>query len=153
MTLTVNDLVWQSVAHDAVTVPQLYALLQLRCEVFVVEQNCPFQDIDGLDLKAVHLMGWAAQSLVAYARCLPAGAKYAQASIGRVVTHSSLRGGGAGPELMHRAIDCVQQRWGAQAICIDAQAHLVKFYNQLGFVEFGEGYVEDGIPHIAMKRP
>ncbi len=153
MALNVNDLVWQSVAHDAVTVPQLYALLALRCEVFVVEQNCPFQDIDGADLQAVHLMGWAGQSLVAYARCLPSGVKYPQASIGRVVTHSSLRGGGAGHELMRRAIDCVQQHWGTQAICIDAQAHLVKFYNQLGFVEFGQGYVEDGIPHIAMKRP
>ena len=120
--------------------------------MFVVEQNCVYQDIDGADAQAVHVMGWAESSLLAYARCFPAGVKFAEASIGRVIICASLRGTGAGPVLMQQAIDCVHQQWGAQPIRIGAQAHLGKFYGKLGFTEASAMYMEDGIPHIEMLR-
>ena len=148
----INTITWQHRAYGALTVSQLYAVLQLRSEVFVVEQNCIYQDMDGADAQAVHVMGWAESSLVAYARCFPAGVKFAEASIGRVITRASLRGTGAGPVLMQHAIDCVHQQWGAQPIRIGAQAHLAKFYGKLGFIEASAMYVEDGIPHIEMLR-
>jgi ElaA protein len=151
---------WQHLAFDALSPQQLYALLQLRSEVFVMEQNCPFQDMDGADAQAMHVLGWAVangqsstRSLVAYARCFPAGVKFAEASIGRVITHASLRGAGAGAELMRKAIACVQQQWGVQPIRIGAQAHLEKFYGKLGFIASSAPYMEDGIPHIEMLRP
>ncbi len=143
---------WLHLAFDQLTVPQLYAVLQLRSDVFVMEQNCPYQDMDGFDAQAVHVMGWAGDSLVAYARCFPAGVKFEEASIGRVITSAALRGTGAGPVLMQQAIDCVQQQWGAQPIRIGAQAHLVEFYGKLDFMVAGAPYIEDGIPHIEMLR-
>jgi ElaA protein len=152
MAVTVDAITWQHTAYNALTVPQLYAVLQLRSDVFVMEQNCPYQDMDGFDAQAVHVMGWAGDSLVAYARCFPAGVKFVEASIGRVITSAALRGKGAGPALMQQAIDCVQQQWGAQPIRIGAQARLNKFYGKLGFVETGAPYIEDGIPHIEMLR-
>ena len=144
--------IWLHLAFEQLTVPQLYSVLQLRSDVFVMEQNCPYQDMDGFDAQAVHVMGWAGDSLVAYARCFPAGVKFAEASIGRVITSAALRGTGAGPVLMQQAIDCVQQQWGAQPIRISAQAHLVKFYGKLDFRVAGAPYIEDGIPHIEMLR-
>jgi ElaA protein len=151
---------WQHFAFDALSPKQLYALLQLRSEVFVQEQNCLYQDMDGADAQAMHLLGWAAAdgksstpSLLGYARCFPAGVKFAEASIGRVVTRASLRGTGAGVVLMQKAIACVQQKWGVQPIRIGAQAHLEKFYGKLGFLTSSAPYMEDGIPHIEMLRP
>ncbi len=146
------DIVWQHCLFKALTVQQLYDVLQLRTEVFVMEQNCVFQDMDGFDAQAVHVMGYADTRLLAYARCFPKGIKFAEASIGRVITHSSLRGQGAGPALMQHAISCVAQHWGAQPIRIGAQAHLEHFYGQLGFVKTGLPYIEDGIAHIEMLR-
>ncbi len=144
---------WRSVAFNALTVQELYEVLQLRMEVFVVEQACVFQDMDGVDPQAVHVLGTLVNQLVAYARCFPAGAKFAEASIGRVVTRASLRGTGAGAELMHTAIACVHRQWGVQPIRIGAQAHLEKFYGKLGFIAASAPYMEDGIPHIEMLRP
>jgi ElaA protein len=152
MAVTIDAITWQHTAYETLTVPQLYAVLQLRSDVFVMEQNCPYQDMDGFDAQAVHVMGWAGASLVAYARCFPAGVKFAEASIGRVITSAALRGTGAGPVLMLQAINCVQQQWGAQPIRIGAQAHLAKFYGKLGFMVAGAPYIEDGIPHIEMLR-
>lgn len=152
MAVALDTVVWQAVAYQALTVPQLYAALQLRSEVFVMEQNCPYQDIDGADAQAVHVMGWAGPALVAYARCFPAGVKFVEASMGRVITSAALRGIGAGPVLVQQAIACIEQRWGVQPIRIGAQAHLNKFYGKLGFVETGMPYMEDNIPHIQMLR-
>ena len=144
---------WKFAAFDALALTELYAVLQLRSEVFVVEQACVFQDIDGTDTEAMHLLGTSGGMLVAYARCFAAGIKFSEASIGRVITRSTLRGSGAGHVLMRQAIDSVTQRWGAQAIRIGAQARLEKFYRQHGFEKTGEPYIEDGIPHIEMVRP
>jgi ElaA protein len=151
---------WECLAFDALSPHQLYAALQLRTDVFVMEQNCPFQDMDGFDAQAMHVLGWSAPEpgepasvLLACARCFPSGVKFAQASIGRVVTRASLRGTGTGQVLMQQAIACVQQRWGVQPIRIGAQAHLEKFYGKLGFTTASAPYVEDGIAHVEMLRP
>jgi ElaA protein len=152
---------WLWLPFDALSTAQLYALLRLRSEVFVVEQNCVFLDMDGLDAQALHLLGVreAANSveagqlpLVAYARCFPAGVVFPEASIGRVVTLPGARGGGLGHALMAQAILSLQQQWGAQPIRIGAQAHLQAFYEQHGFADVGKPYMEDGIPHIEMLR-
>ncbi len=145
--------VWEFKTFDALTHAELYAVLQLRAEVFVVEQACVFQDVDGSDDRAMHLLVKQGGQLVAYARCFAAGVKFAEASIGRVVTHASVRGTGIGHVLMREAIARLQQHWGAQPIRIGAQARLQHFYMQHGFVDVGAPYVEDGIDHLEMLRP
>lgn len=141
---------WTLRGFTALGVQDLHDLLQLRSEVFVVEQNCVFQDIDGADAQAMHLLGHRAGVLVAYARCFPAGVKFAEASIGRVVTRSSARGGGLGHLLMKEAVSAVCSQWGPQPIRIGAQARLKQFYNGHAFVDAGKPYVEDGIDHLEM---
>ncbi len=146
--------------YDSLSVPDLYAMLQLRAEVFVVEQACAFQDLDGADSKAMHLLGYlttggqgadaTAGQLVAYARLFPAGVTFAEASIGRVVMRNSARGKGLGHSLVRQAIGCLHAQWGVQPIRIGAQTRLKAFYTQHGFVDVGRPYVEDGIDHIEM---
>jgi ElaA protein len=148
-----DSLTWQWLPFDALSRDQLYGLLRLRSEVFVVEQNCVFQDMDGLDDQAMHLLGGRASALIAYVRCFPAGVTFDEASIGRVVTRQSARGGGLGQVLMAEAIRALVAEWGAQPIRIGAQAHLKDFYQRHGFVDVGKPYVEDGIPHLEMVRP
>jgi len=147
-----NGIEWRYLAFDQLSVAQLYAALQLRSEVFVVEQACIFQDMDGADAQAMHLLGSVQGSLVAYARCLEAGLKFAEASIGRIATRADARGRGAGHALVNKAIACLSQEWGAQAIRIGAQAHLETFYSQHGFEKAGPVYLEDNIFHIEMLR-
>ncbi len=141
---------WKLAAFDALSVAELYALLQLRTEVFAVEQNCAFQDMDGADAQATHLMGQQGGQLLAYARCFPAGIKFTEASIGRVVTRSQVRRTGLGHLLMQRAVASVCSLWGSQPIRIGAQARLKDFYSQHGFVDVGKPYIEDGIDHLEM---
>ena len=147
-----DTITWQWLPFDALSREQLYEVLRLRSEVFVVEQNCVFQDMDGLDDQAMHLLGVRASELIAYVRCFPAGVTFDEASIGRVVTRQSARGGGLGHVLMAEAIRSLQQQWGAQPIRIGAQAHLKSFYERHGFADVGKPYVEDGIAHIEMVR-
>jgi ElaA protein len=144
---------WRALHFSALSPDEIYEVLQLRTEVFVIEQGCVFQDMDGTDPEAVHLLGSADGLLVAYARCFAAGLKFAEASIGRVITRQSERGKGTGHVLMRQAIACVFEQWGPQAIRIGAQARLEKFYLQHGFQVAGLPYIEDGIPHIEMLRP
>jgi len=147
------DMDWQFTALASLSAAALYEVLQLRSAVFVVEQACVFQDMDGADADAMHLLGRQAGQLVAYARCFDAGVKYPEASIGRVVTHASARGRGAGHVLMKQAINQLHRHWGLQPIRIGAQARLEQFYRQHGFVPSGAPYIEDAIPHIEMLRP
>lgn len=147
------DLTWAFEPFDNLPLRTLYEVLQLRSEVFVVEQACIFQDLDGADDQAMHLLGRSGGQLMAYARCFPAGVKYAEASIGRVITRSSARASGMGHVLMQHAIDAIHTHWGAPPIRIGAQARLEKFYNQHGFAKAGPVYDEDGIDHIEMVRP
>jgi ElaA protein len=144
---------WDWRDFDALAPHQLYAVLRLRSEVFVLEQSCLFQDMDGHDAAARHLMGRRDDRLAAYARCLPPGVTFAEASIGRIVTDPSERGSGLGHELVRRAIGLVEQSWGRQPIRIGAQAHLARFYAAHGFQDLGRPYVEDGIDHLEMLRP
>lgn len=143
---------WKLSKLEAMTVPELYAMLQLRTEVFVVEQNCIFQDMDGADDQAMHLLGSKDGQLVAYARLFPAGIKFAEASIGRVITRMGARGGGLGHVLIQQAIAAVHDQWGVQPIRIGAQARLKAYYSQHGFVDVGVPYIEDGIDHLEMVR-
>lgn len=143
---------WLLKKFEELTPYQLYALLQLRNEVFVVEQNCVFQDADDKDPYCFHLMGFYNNKLVAYTRLVPAGVSYEQASIGRVVTSPSVRGSGAGKELMQQSIDAVYRLFGRQAIKIGAQLYLKRFYESLGFQQISDIYLEDGIEHIHMLK-
>ena len=144
---------WIVKTFEELTTTELYALLHLRSEVFVVEQTCVFQDMDNSDQKAVHVMRYDAdQELVAYTRLFKPGIKYDMASIGRVVTSKKARGSGAGRELMEYSIATVEDRFGKVPIKIGAQQYLQKFYTSLGFVQSSEMYLEDEIPHIEMIR-
>ncbi len=144
------DIRWKLSPFDSLNVPELYALLQLRGEVFVVEQNCAFQDLDGSDALAMHLQGHISGELVAYARCFGPGVKFAEASIGRIVTRGSCRGAGIGRVLVERAMASIGELWGRQVIRIGAQARLARFYQGHGFSDAGVPYIEDGIDHLEM---
>lgn len=141
---------WTYKAFDALTPQELYIIMRLRGEVFVVEQACPYLDADNLDQPSWHLMGWEGAHLAAYCRILPPGVAFEQASIGRVVSSPQSRGTGAGRELMQVAIDKTLQQFNVQQIKIGAQLYLRAFYESLGFEQSGEGYLEDNIPHIPM---
>jgi ElaA protein len=129
---------------------ELYALLRLRSEIFVVEQNCVFLDADNKDQDAFHLMGWQQNTLVAYTRLVPPGMLYTEPSIGRVVTAITARRSGIGRQLMLHAIAECRKLFGEQPIKIGAQLYLKEFYSSLGFVPTGGIYPEDGIPHLQM---
>ena len=131
---------------------ELYQLLQLRSEVFVVEQNCVYQDIDGKDPKAIHVIGEFEGEIVAYCRIFNAGDYFDQASIGRVVVKESFRDRKWGHDLIKEAIVAVEKYFGTNQITISAQLYLKKFYESHGFVQTSEEYLEDGIPHIEMKK-
>ena len=162
-----GNLTWQCLAFDQLTLAQLYAALQLRAEVFVVEQACAFQDLDGVDAACHHLLGWGRPNatnaaatasngpptLLACARLVPAGVNCAEASIGRVVTSPVARGQALGHALVAQACQALVALWGAQPIRIGAQSHLQPFYAQHGFATASEPYVEDGIWHVEMLKP
>lgn len=138
---------------DALSGRDVYDLLALRSEIFVLEQTCLYQDADGLDLGARHLLARRAGELVAYARVLPPHTRFALTSIGRVVVRKDQRGTGLGRALMHEVIGRIEAEDGPLALKLSAQAHLEAFYASLGFVATDERYDEDGIPHVAMVRP
>ncbi len=143
---------WLLKKFEELTPYQVYAILQLRNEVFVVEQNCVFQDADDKDQGSYHLMGFAASKLVAYTRIVPVGVIYNQVSIGRVITSAAVRKSGLGKELMHRSISIINDLFGNVPIKIGAQLYLKKFYESLGFRQVSDVYLEDGIEHIYMIR-
>ncbi|MEX0275750.1 MAG: GNAT family N-acetyltransferase [Flavobacteriaceae bacterium] len=132
------------------TTPMLYEVLQLRTEVFVVEQDCVYQDLDGKDHKALHVLGTKEGVLVAYTRIFKGGDYFGEASIGRVVVKKDQRQFGLGRVIMKASIQAVYDYFGPQTIHLSAQCYLKKFYKSLGFEEKGEAYLEDGIPHVGM---
>lgn len=141
---------WTLKKFESLTVDELYALLQLRSEVFVVEQTCVFQDMDNKDQACYHLMGWQEGQLIACTRLVPPGVIYNIPSIGRVVTSPKARGNGIGRLLMEKSIIECDILFGQQTIKIGAQLYLLKFYSSFGFVSSSEVYLEDGIEHIEM---
>ena len=146
-------LTWQLSRFDDLTLRELHDIYQARLEVFVVEQKCPFQDVDGADPECWHLMGRDGDRLVAYCRLVPPGTKFAEASIGRVVTLGSARRTGVGRELMRLAIANCEKLWPGKALRIGAQRYLERFYGSFGFATASEPYDEDGIMHVEMLRP
>ncbi|MFY2843989.1 GNAT family N-acetyltransferase [Achromobacter ruhlandii] len=143
---------WTCKPHAELTLAELYAILRLRSEVFVVEQDCVFLDMDGKDLQGQteHLMAWENGALLAYCRLLEPALNDGQAVIGRVITAPAARGTGLGHELMRRAKDEVARLWPGQPVYLGAQARLRAYYAGHGFVPVTEEYIEDGIPHVGM---
>ena len=141
---------WPCKDFNELSTEELYSILQLRSEIFVVEQNCVFQDMDGKDEAAYHLMCYEDYKLIAYTRLLPAGKSYRECSIGRVVTKKINRGAGIGKELMAISIEYCYRLFGKSPIRIGAQLYLEKFYSSFGFKKESDIYIEDGIPHIEM---
>lgn len=135
---------------DQLTTQELYDILQLRNEIFVVEQDCVYQDVDGKDQKALHVLGFKNETLVAYTRLFKSGDYFKQANIGRVAVSKNERNHKYGYDIMNVSIKTVKEVFNETIIIISAQTYLITFYNNLGFKEVGEEYLEDGIPHVAM---
>jgi len=133
------------------TTAELYQILQLRSEVFVVEQDCVYQDVDGKDQKSLHVLGFKNEQIVAYTRIFKPGDYFKNASIGRVAVAQKERAYGYGHELMQASIKAVQENYTTSEITISAQVYLKKFYETHGFTKVGKEYLEDGIPHIEMR--
>ena len=140
---------WELKKFADLTNEELYDFLRLRVDVFVVEQNCPYPEIDGKDPHSLHLMYKENGFIVAYARILPPGLSYDEASIGRIIVAKTHRASGLGQKLLDQAIKASLAEYN-QPIKIGAQAYLEKYYNAAGFVTVSEVYLEDDIPHIDM---
>jgi ElaA protein len=157
------DLEWKFCHFDDMTPHQVHSLLRLRQQIFIIEQDCIFPEIDGLDPVCMHVLAIDKSSngreILAAARIVAPGidpdhaAQGDRPAIGRVVTSARLRGQGIGRELMGRAIEVCTQEFSAKPIYLNAQLYLKAFYQGLGFIQFGDEYEEDGIPHICMERP
>ena len=148
-----NDITWHCKHFNELTPGEIYKIIQLRIDVFAVEQNVVYQDCDDKDLQSYHLTGWHNRQLVAYSRLLPPGLAYEHAvSIGRVVTAASVRKLGIGKILMQKSIDEVYRLFGNGTVIISAQLYLKDFYTKFSFAVKGEPYIEDSIPHIKMEK-
>jgi ElaA protein len=143
---------WVKKKFEELSVAELYTILRLRAEVFVVEQNCAYLDTDNKDQYCHHLMGWKDDELIAYTRLVPPGVSYEYPSIGRVVTSPTARRGGFGRMLMEKSIEETISLYGETPIRIGAQLYLKDFYSSFGFITSSEIYLEDGIEHIEMTR-
>ncbi|NBA96668.1 GNAT family N-acetyltransferase [Pseudomonas sp. R5(2019)] len=145
---------WLCKHHTDLGKEQLYEILRLRTQVFVVEQKCPYLEVDGLDLEGDthHLMAWKDDKLVAYVRLLDPESQGGDVVIGRVVITEDVRGQGLGHGLMVKALEQAEKRWPGVPIYLSAQEHLQRYYGRYGFKVAGEEYLEDGIPHIGMRR-
>ena len=137
---------------EELSTTELYQILRLRSEVFVVEQDCVYQDLDNKDQKALHVVGFKNGNVVAYTRIFKPGDYFEHASIGRVVVAQDQRKYGFGKDIMKASISVVEERFPESSIEISAQSYLIKFYSELGFVPFGAEYLEDGIPHTRMLK-
>lgn len=142
---------WKTYRFDDFTARELYGVLKLRVDVFVVEQNCPYPELDNLDQQSIHLLYRENGEVLAYARLVPAGVKYELPSIGRVIVRDDARGRGLAKQLLERSIDYIAGEWQAQAIQLQGQVYLQEFYQSFGFQPISDSYDEDGIPHVDMK--
>ena len=147
-----QNIVWKIKNFNELTVQDLYKILKSRIDVFVVEQNCPYPDLDGYDDKAIHLWAEENNEILAYCRIFQKGIKYPESSIGRVLTTEKGRGKNFGRQLMKFAIEIIENPFKTSEIRISAQDYLLKFYAELGFQDTGKKYLEDNIPHTEMFR-
>jgi ElaA protein len=145
-----SNLHWKCCSFKQLSSEELYEILSIRQKVFIVEQACAYLDTDEKDLKALHLYASNGNNIIAYARLLPPGISYTQASIGRVLVLPEYRGHKTGRLLMNKAIEIIYETYRTDSICISAQLYLKEFYRSLGFEPIGSVYDEDGIPHIKM---
>jgi len=143
---------WKIKRFKALSLEELYSAMELRAEVFIVEQNCVYQDVDGKDSKALHILGEIDGKIVAYARVFGAGDYFGKPSIGRVVVKPEFRKLKLGHELMRVSIEALEEAFGKGGIEISAQLYLKAFYESHGFSPIGAPYLEDDIPHIRMLR-
>lgn len=141
---------WSYQNFEELSGRELYEILKLRVDVFIVEQECPYHEIDGNDYEAIHVSYTDEKGKAAYTRLLPAGVKYVEPSIGRVIVRKDLRGTGLANKLMEYAIHYVLTEWRPEKIRLQAQTHLVTFYGRHGFKAISEPYLEDTIPHVDM---
>ncbi|MGO1060448.1 GNAT family N-acetyltransferase [Planococcus sp. FY231025] len=142
---------WTTNHFEEFTVKKLYEILKLRVDVFIVEQNCPYPELDGLDEESIHMAYTEDGRILAYARLVPAGVKYSLPSIGRVIVHPDARGRGLAKELLTRSIDYIFSEWNPDGIQLQGQVYLQDFYESFGFIPVSEAYDEDGIPHVDMQ--
>ena len=147
------DIRWEWKAFNELTADQVYTILCVRQEVFVLEQECLYLDADGSDRNSYHLMGFLENDIVAYARIVEPGISYEEVSIGRILSSKKARGTGAGIQLMHQALARIEKQFGKVPIRISAQTYLLEFYGKFGFASTGKEYLEDDIPHTEMLRP
>ncbi|MCX7627840.1 MAG: GNAT family N-acetyltransferase [Methylophilaceae bacterium] len=143
---------WQWYRLDELHVTQLYAICAAREAVFVVEQGCAYQELDGLDEEAEHLVAWSQKEVAAYLRLLKPGVKFPELVLGRIMTAKPYRGRGLGRQLLERALTRASVFYPGRAIRISAQSHLQDFYRKFGFETVSGSYLEDGIPHVTMLR-
>lgn len=144
--------VWKIKTFSELTTPELYEIIKARVNVFVVEQGCPYPDLDDNDQKAIHLWAENNGEVLAYCRIFDKGVKYSETSIGRVVTTEKARGTGLGKQLIMYALEIIENRLGTSEVRISAQDYLLKFYFGFGFQDTGKKYLEDNIPHTEMLR-
>lgn len=147
-----KEINWVTKSFYELTLDELYSILYLRCKVFEVEQNSPYLDTDYKDQKALHIMGYLGEKLIVYCRIFQSGDYFDEAAIGRVVSDAEYRRFGYGHQLMDKAIAVLNEAWNETTIVISAQLYLKEFYEKHGFVQISDTYLEDGIPHIRMKR-
>jgi ElaA protein len=145
-----SDIRWQWCRLGELSAAQLYAVLAARVAVFVVEQNCAYQELDGLDADAEHLIAWSGAEVAGYLRVLAPGTRFADPSIGRIITSKPFRGSGLGRELVAKGIARARERYPGKPLRMSAQAYLQKFYREFGFETASEPYLEDDIPHVEM---
>lgn len=143
---------WKIKSFDELSLSELYQILHIRVSVFVVEQDCPYQEVDGVDQACQHLFLEKDGQIAAYARLIPQDVLYEDVSIGRILVHKDHRKAGYGRELLAKAIEIISNEWDVEKIKIHAQVYLLDFYRSFGFVEVTEHYLEDGIPHVDMIR-
>lgn len=147
-----KDVVWKIKEFNELSVNELYQILKIRQEVFIVEQTCYYLDADGYDEKAIHLWAEKEGEILAYCRIFKEGVKYEEPSIGRVLTNQNFRNFKLGKILMKLALELIEARLGSKKVRISAQDYLIKFYNEFGFYDTGKKYLEDDIPHTEMAR-
>jgi len=147
-----DSLTWKISSFAELTTNELYDILQLRSQVFVVEQDCVYQDLDANDKKAIHVYALKSGKIIAYSRIFNKGEYFPQCSIGRVVLDINERKYGYGHQLMHESIKAINKHYQETEIKISAQKYLIKFYQSHGFIQIGEEYLEDGIPHVGMIK-
>ncbi|MDO5614858.1 MAG: GNAT family N-acetyltransferase [Cruoricaptor ignavus] len=147
-----NEVVWNVKSFGELTTEELYNIIKVRINVFVVEQDCPYPDCDDTDQKALHLWAEYKGEVVAYCRIFPQGIKYAETSIGRVLTNPNYRNLKLGKSLIRFAINTIEARYKTSKIRISAQDYLLKFYSDFGFQDTGKKYLEDNLPHTEMLR-